>query len=201
MGYEGRSDLFPHLRERLGDVPFLVDALKGTPENIGVWQNCKRAWLAYDPKADYHVVIQDDAIVCKDFKERAEAFITKHHSDSEHRAFNFYFGNKRALRELAIEGMKKGFAIKDRPSWGVAICLPTKLIQNMVKVCDTYHNPQDDVRIGKYLVFRKMKIYYPLPSLIDHRSADETESLVGDPGRTRQAWFFIDDKKRNTLKI
>lgn len=201
MGYEGRSEFFPYLKEKLGDVPFLIDPLKGAEGHLGVWGNCRRAWLAHDPKADYHVVIQDDAIVCKDFKKRAEEFITKHHKDGENRVFNFYFGNKRALRDQAVEGMKKGFTIKNRPSWGVAICMPTKLIKDMIEKCDDYHNSQDDVRIGKYIVLRGLNIYYPLPSLIDHRVADEAESLVGDPGRHRQAWFYIDDKKRNTLKV
>jgi len=107
------------------------------------------------------------------------------------RAFGFYFGNKAIFKKLADDGMKVGYVMKRVPGWGLATCLPTVLIPRMLEVCDTFKNPQDDVRIGKFLSRNKIPIYFPMPSLVDHRWGEK--SLVGDPGRYRRAWHFIDE--------
>lgn len=194
QAHESRAGWFDYLKEKLGqDVPFAIDKGKrGDPENLGVWGNCRRAWLMYDPTALYHVVIQDDAIVCENFRELAEEFILKHAVAGDPlRAFNFYFGNKKALVPQAHRDLSQGFTIKDYPSWGVAICLPVAHIDEMVTYCDQFTGtPQDDVRIGRFIKSKAMPIYYPLPSLIDHRTGEL--SLVGDPGENRRAIYFID---------
>ena len=141
-----------------------------------------------DPKADYHVVIQDDAIICDNFREIAERTISR----DEKYAYSFYYGRRQENREQAKIGLKNGFIISNWLSWGVAICLPTKIIPQMIEFCDRYTIKNDDSRIAGFLKFHGIKIFYPMPSLVDHR-ADE-KSLVGDPGH-RQAWFFIDNKK------
>lgn len=196
QAHEKRSEWFSYLKERLGDVPFAIDrGAKGSPENIGVWENCKRAWLSHDPTSDYHLVVQDDAIVCQNFYERAIGFLEKYHSQNETRIFNFYFGNKASLREKGKNALKVGFIVKNTPSWGVGICLPTRLIPDMIKTCDTYKNPQDDVRIGKWIVKNNYPIYFPVPCFLDHRTG--VKSLVGDPGINRHAMYFIDNPERN----
>ena len=68
MAHPSREKYFGYLKERLGDIPFAIDT-----ESKGVWENCKRAWKLYDPMADFHLVVQDDAIVCDDFLEKANA--------------------------------------------------------------------------------------------------------------------------------
>lgn len=194
MAHESREHLFPYLKQMLGDIPFSIDKRAGTEGHIGIWENCKRAWGLHDPTADYHVVIQDDGIICKDFNKRAIDFLTRfdHMTDGKRdRAFSFYFGNKKVTKAIADEGMKVGYATKEILSWGVAICLPVSLIPDMIATCDTLRNPQDDVRIAKFLHRRKMTVYYPMPSLVSHRAGEK--SLVGDPGQFRKAQYFIDD--------
>lgn len=191
MAHPSRKEFFEYLKKELGkDTPFVVDYKKQ-----GVWETCKRAWRHHDPHADYHVVIQDDAILCKDFKKKAEEFLTAYTSDTDERAFSFYFGNRLADLDQAREGKKKGYAIRSVPTWGVAICLPTYMIDSMLSYCDTLkHIRQDDTRIGRFLRWRGTKVWFPIPSLVDHRTG--LDSLVGDPGKGRQARFFIDDPKR-----
>lgn len=192
MAHESRTVWFPYLRSRLGSVPFLIDkGRRHEPDNLGVWENCKRAWLAHDPKAQYHCVIQDDAIICNFFYERAEAFLQKY--GTTNRAVSFYYGNKKRVRHLADIAIRKGkdHVVKKVPSWGVAICLPTSIIPTMIKECDQMKNPQDDVRIAKFLVRQKMLVYFPMPCLVNHRAGEV--SLVGDPGPSRQAAYFIDN--------
>jgi hypothetical protein len=64
----------------------------------------------------------------------------------------------------------------------------------MIEFCDQLKIPQDDTRIANFLKINGIKVFYPIPSLIDHRS--EEKSLVGNalsPGR--RAWYFIDKTK------
>lgn len=189
MAHPSRERYFPYLEERLGDVPFSIDR-----ENAGLWANCRRAWLAHDPDAQFHVVIQDDAIVCDNFRSRAEKAIRDAGQAMEGRPFalSFYHGNKEEFAEEARQGLARGYVVRERPGWGIAICLPTALIPDMVAECDTFDMPQDDERITKFLLGRGIKVYFPMPSLIDHRTDDETPSLVGDPGKGRHAFAFID---------
>ncbi len=189
MAHPSREKYFPYLKERLGDVPFSVDR-----ENKGLWANCRRAWSHYNPEALFHTVIQDDAIVCDDFQARAEKVISDTSSVAGNSPFaiSFYHGNNVKFADRARLGLKQGYTVSDSPHWGIALCLPTAVIHDMVQECDTFTEPQDDERISRFLHNRNMKVYFPMPSLIDHRTNDETPSLVGDPGENRRAFAFID---------
>jgi hypothetical protein len=94
------------------------------------------------------------------------------------------------LMDAGKQGLKKGFVIKNMLHWGLAVCLPTDLIEEMIKFGDTMNIPQDDARISYFLQRKKMSVYYPMPCLVDHRVG---KSLVNDPGRNRTAYKFIDD--------
>lgn len=189
MAHPSREKYFPYLKARLGDAPFSVDR-----ENKGLWANCRRAWLLHNPEALFHTVIQDDAIVCDDFQVRAEKAINdaSRVMGSNPFAISFYYGNRKDFADEARLGLKQGYVVRERPGWGVAICMPTAVIPDLVRECDTFDEPQDDERISRFLHNHKMDIYFPMPSLIDHRTSDETPSLVGDPGENRCAFAFID---------
>lgn len=187
------------------EIPFSIDY-----RSAGVWANCKQSWLLYDPTAEYHVVIQDDAIVCENFLVRAEEVIEqaeKKHEELKNRplngdkigplfAINFYYGSRAKLQDEADRGLKEGFLVRHTPSWGVAICLRTEWIREMIEYCDRMNIPQDDARIAAYLKHKNIMSYFPIPSLIDHRTGKETPSLVGDPGDYRQAFYFIDRPRK-----
>lgn len=192
MAHESRIDFLPSIKEKLGDVYVSMDfGRKGMECNIGVWNNCKRAWQNHDPEADYHVVIQDDAIVCGAFYKQALTAIQLAESFSGMMpALSFYYGNRKNKLKAAEEALKTtGFVIGDRPTWGVAICLPVKLIAEMIEYCDRINIPEDDTRIGRFLKHKKIPVYFPIPSLVDHRTGHG--SLVDDPGDYRRAAFFI----------
>jgi uncharacterized protein YlaI len=189
MAHPSREKFFPYLKEKLGDVPFSID------NGMGVWKNCKAAWAMHDPTADFHVVIQDDAIICENFKEIAERTISR----NEEYAYGFYFGNRRNLRKAADEGMKRGFIISGWSTWGLALCLPTKIIGEMIKVCDRMEGDHDDTKIARFLKHKGIKTFFPMPSLIDHRIGEK--SLVKDTAMGRRAWYFIDNENKNKQKI
>lgn len=191
MAHPSREKFFPYLKEKLGDVPFSIDH-----DSAGVWPNAKKAWSMFDPGALYHLVVQDDAIVCENFRERAEeAIIDAIRKNGSRVAISFYFGNRGTFHHIAEQGLERGYCMMARTPWAVAICLPSNLIPEMLAEAETMAQPQDDVRIGKFLKARKIRVYFPMPSLIDHRTAaDGTESLVGDSGQGRKAFKFIDSK-------
>lgn len=190
MAHESRQEFFPYLAERLGNPPFSID--KAWPENIGLWANCRRAWMMHDPEAVYHVVIQDDAIVCDNFKERAfdAIYSAIRKAETSRVALSLYYGRRgNRLREAQL-ALERGYIMRQALNWGVAIVLPVDEIDRMIRVCDGLATTkQDDARIGHYLHTEKIPVYYPMPSLIDHRSG---KSLVGDPGENRHAYKFID---------
>lgn len=188
MAHPSREKFFPYLRIRLGiDTPFAVDEDGG-----GVWPTCRKAWaLSVRKDSLYHVVIQDDAIVCEDFYERAtEAIMGGLRRFGSDLAFSFYFGRRGNLTPESEKALARGWTTRVSPTWGVAICLPTHLILPMIEYADKLNHKQDDYRIGSFLRHRKIRTYFPMPSLVDHRI--HTESLVGDPGRGRCAYKFID---------
>lgn len=184
MAHPSREKFFPHLKQMLGnDVPFSIDF-----KSAGVWPNCRQAWRLFDPMAEYHVVVQDDAIVCENFLVRAQEVIEKSGGD---KAISFYFGKRGNMTEESAAALKRGFALRPSPTWGVAICLRTEWIMSMLEYADKLSNPQDDYRIAAFLKHKKIATYFPMPSLVDHRQHEK--SLVGDPGTGRCAYSFIDN--------
>lgn len=188
MAHPSRAQFFDYLREKLGDVPFSIDE-----KSEGVWPNCRRAWKLYDPEAEYHLVVQDDAVICDNFLERALKEIERSGGD---KAISFYFGLRGNLTEEASRALERGFAIRPGLHWGVAVCLRTEWIEEMLEYTQIFSTWRDDARISGWLKHKKISTFYPMPSLIDHRTADETESLVGDPGRSRRAYKFIDKHEK-----
>lgn len=192
MAHPSREEFFPYLKEKLGDVPFAIDT-----EGKGEWDTCKRAWMMYDPEAEWHVVIQDDALICKEFVCVAVDVIkrAKEVLRTDNYACNFYYGYRRSARQEGEDAFKRGYWINKYPKWGVAICIQTKYIKEMVNFGDTdigspRWGTRDDERIGAFISSKKMPIYFPMPSIVDHRHG---KSLVGDPGENRGAYKFIDN--------
>lgn len=190
MAHPSRAHLFPYLSRMLGDVKFSIDE-----KSEGPWPNAKRAWSMRDPEAKYHVVVQDDAIVCENFEKRASEFIVKMENifPKEKLAFSFYYGRRSENEKHAKIGMANGFVASRWVSWGVAICMPTDAVEKMIEFCGKYTIKNDDTRIANFLKFHDYKICFPMPSLIDHRH--DEKSLVGDGGG-RRAWYFIDNVKK-----
>lgn len=157
------------------------------------WSNGKRAWEAHDPGADYHLVIQDDAIVCEDLLaglEEAldvlgpEGLVSAYTGTGRPDQYNV----RRGLRHAA----EKGHSWMPTKSlcWGVAIIAPTPTIGDMLRWCS--HSSKSrmnyDMRVGRY--YRDVlgwRTWYTVPSLVDHA---EGPSLVGHDGTKRVAHQF-----------
>lgn len=164
------------------------------------WDTGRRALLAYDKSADWHVVVQDDAILCPNFLPGVEAALA---SVPLEVPVSFYTGKTRPFHAYvkgAVEGCKQSgktwFTMRG-PLWGPAIALPTVYIDDLVADCDRWDNiPNYDLRIGEWFTERKIQCWYSVPSLVDHRVGEENPSLVkgryGHDGRV--AFEFIGDR-------
>jgi hypothetical protein len=159
MMHPSRKEYLPYLKSKLGDVPVAMD------EGCGLIQNCKNAWLLHDPTADYHVVIQDDCIVCDDFYIRAIA----HLDNANGLPASFFYSQSKFYNKFKKERVETGAIIKKAIYGGLAICLPVKLIPEMLAFYDKQKIPFDDHRIGLFCMSKKLNIYNPFPCLIDHR--------------------------------
>jgi len=186
MMHPSREEFKDYLKSKLGDVPLSMD------NGIGIWANCKQAWRLHNPEAEWHVVIQDDAIVCDDFLRKAENEIMKAEELGCDYA-NFFFGKRKLMDVHQKFGMQHGYWMSGWLHWGIAICAKVKHIEPMLKFGDTMNIPQDDTRLANYVKSQRLKVYYPIPSLIEHRIG---KSLVGDRGVERTAFLFIDNIKK-----
>jgi len=184
MAHPSRKEWVSYLHEKLGDVPVSWD------EGDGIWENRKRATMMFDPNASHHLVVQDDALICKDFYERAQAEIEKRPDW----AFSFYLGNRKQRPSIAAQAMRSlpqgGVEMPRITTWGLAIVLPTKIIgPGMWRYCENLKtdSKHDDTRVAKWVKHKRVRLWYPLPCLVEHR---EGESLVGN-SHGRSAVAFV----------
>jgi hypothetical protein len=71
MAHPSREQYFPYLSDKLG-IPvsdFCID------QKNCLLENSKASWMKHDPDASFHCVVQDDSVLCDNFREKAEAFI------------------------------------------------------------------------------------------------------------------------------
>jgi hypothetical protein len=180
MAHPKRADFFDYLKSKLGDVPFSIDDGRGL-----IW-NCRNAWSMYDVKADYHVVIQDDAIVCENFMERAIAVLKK----ANGLPVSFFHVSPISYKKYREQREKTGAIIQPVLSGGVALCLPVNLISSMLEHYDADKVPHDDHRIGRFLMSINTPLYFPIPSLIDHRTGNA--SMMWRKPSSHRANEYID---------
>ena len=72
MAHPSRSHWVHELRERVG----IEYANVAWDRGLGIWDTCSRAWEMHDPAATHHLVLQDDALPCRDLLAGLEAAIT-----------------------------------------------------------------------------------------------------------------------------
>ena len=198
MAHESRIDRMDYLLDTLGDVPIFMDHGNiGDPGNLGPWGNAKRAWKAFDPKADFHMVVQDDVAFRKRFIERLVGLLSKY--GPEYAYCLFANANGRCVDADFKRQMLKpvGVATHKELYWAQTVLLPTRIINEMIPFADSCQYDRgrgtwvdDDARISEYLKHIGMKVIYPIPSLVNHNK--KLNSLIGyGHNRGRQARYFI----------
>jgi hypothetical protein len=183
MAHPKRSHLVAGLIEALGigDDRMVLDRKNDR------WDTGRRAWEAHDPDADWHVVIQDDAIACADLVAGLARALD--HVPAEC-IVSPYVGTRRPAKrkvERAVDAARAADAswiVMQALNWGVGIAAPVWTIPEMVAWCETETAyPNYDKRVGRYyLRVLGWHTWCTWPSLLDHR--DDEPSLCSDgPGQ------------------
>lgn len=183
---------------RAGDVPALLRDLDAPATVVwdeinDRWHTGRRSLLAFDPHATHHLVVQDDAILCRELVPMLEERVLEAVPDHP---IALYTGAARpranyveARIAWAMEHGEAWLAMEG-PLWGVAIVLPTRFIAPAVTWGDRHPEILNyDIRLARYFKSIRTSCFYTVPSLVDHRDG---ESLVeGRNGKGRKAFRFI----------
>lgn len=173
MAHPDRAPAVAELTAALGqEVPIHWDP-EGPPSGAGdrVWRVARKAWEMADPAAAYHVLIQDDALVCPDFLAGVERALQAVPGDV---VVSPYLGSGRTVPlrwgQMAQKANTIGasWIVSGRVMWGVCLILPTPRIPEMIKWCDRKSGMPDDMRVGAWAVRHDIDVWYTWPSLVDH---------------------------------
>lgn len=183
MAHPRRADLVEDLLRRLDrPVPVVWDKINDRHET-GL-----RALQAFDPAATHHLVIQDDALPCRDLLasiERALAYVPDGHPAS------FYLGRVKPFRQeinrLLAHSEGASWLRFDGPYWGPAVVVPTANLPALTEWWTTRKAQviqNYDRRISWWHRRHGFSCWYSWPSLVDHRGDD---SLVAGHTAARHA--------------
>jgi len=163
--------------------PLLLNATVVWDRKNDRWDTGRRSLLAFDPNAKWHLVVQDDALLCPRFLATVCKAL-KHVPDVP---VAFYVGKaaphgpgiRRTVQRALDEG--RPWIVTRGPLWGPAVATPTKMIDEMVSACDLSTTPNYDLRMAEYHASQGHSCWYSIPNLVDHRRGLTEPSLV--PGR------------------
>jgi len=137
-----------------------------------VWRTARGAWLLADPAADWHVLIQDDALPCEDFLAGLERALEHVPPDA---VVSGYLGTGRTVPirwealARAADSAGASWVRTGKLMWGVCIVLPVRLIPEMIERADRRAGIPDDMRVAGWAERTGREVWYPWPSLVDHR--------------------------------
>lgn len=150
-------------------------------EQSNEWHTGKRSLEAGIGKGDWHVVIQDDAILTPYFYENIEGAIL---ALKEKSLISLYTGTARPLGgrvKQAVKNAPDGSWIVFRQLlWGVGIVLPSDHIEPLLEFVKGIELQYDN-KIGEFYCRNGLSVYYCVPSLVDHD--DSLDSLIAGHGR------------------
>ena len=182
---------------RTSQVVDLLGALD-RPARVA-WDRCNdrhdtgiRALEAFDPDCSHHLVVQDDALVCRDLVagiDAALAFVP------DGAPLVGYVGRvkpfRREIERLVAQAGDASWLRMPGIYWGPAIVVPTEHIGEIAawwqsRAAQKITNY--DRRLSAWYQAHGIDAWYPWPSLVDHRG---DESLVEGHGAGRRAHRFI----------
>lgn len=147
------------------------------------------------PMARAHVVvIEDDAVLCRDFIARAEAALAERPGEFVH------FYPRRAAAVLALQRGERWYST--RADWinSQAIALPVSRVEDFIRFGDRIPDSNREVgwgadtRLREFLIDRQLDMHFPLPALVQH--GEPSTSFLGNQNRNRTTPIFADDVER-----
>lgn len=188
MAHPKRKQAAEDLQNDLWTYPF-TDVWITYDEQNSEWHTGERAIRSGANKGDWHLVIQDDAVLTPYFYENIEAALRTIDTKT---LVSLYTGQCRPLGERVKQAVDTAAA--EQASWlkhymlcwGVAILIPSDHIEPMLDFVndDRYKDTPYDVRIGIFYQRNMLPIYYTNPSLVDHN--DAIGSLLDHDARAKE---------------
>lgn len=156
MAHPSRKKFIPYLLKHIPEAKVFYDL------GFGLKQNAINCWKSYDKTADYHIVIQDDAIICEDFLNKIIPYL------KQNKEVISFFLSKR-LKEGKLKETDLFFE-RNFLTGAVCLAIRTDHIEHIIKYLTQAKIENDDTIIGTYCKDHKLKAYYSKPSLVDHRT-------------------------------
>lgn len=186
MAHPGRTRAARRLAAELG-APIVWD------RGHGVWDTGRRALLACDQDATHHLVVQDDATLCRDLLDGLEIALRY----AGQRPVGLYVGQRadgrrqasvaRGVYRAATDGTP-WISARRWPLWGVASVHPTEMIDDLVRHGDIHGQAgRYDWNTRHYYRQVGVDAWYTWPSLVNHRPGP---SLLGN-ANGQAAWRFL----------
>ncbi len=183
----------PSRKEYVDYLLTKIDADVIWDETNNVWDTRRRCLEDHLNKdKDFAITIQDDALIADDFKKKAERVICDKYG---HRAYNFFYMKGRHPIEEFFVAKNRGGVIKGLFVNEIAFAIPTNIIPELIIACD---GADSDAPLAKY-ISKKLKTYYPLPSIADHRTIESI--YYGNKANTKERvawWFEGNDPEKHT---
>lgn len=184
MAHPDRETQVAELQEMLDrELPVAWDPKPVSLDPGQRWANARRAWEMADPDADWHLVLQDDALPCPDLLDGLAKGLDFVPANT---VVSCYFSHVRPFpaRTLSAgsQADREGASWIDSRFvwWGVALAAPVREVPAMLAMGDKRHEAYDR-RIGLHFRNKRWRCWHPYPSLVDHR--DDQSLLDHKPGR------------------
>jgi hypothetical protein len=155
-----------------------------------MWANGVRSWQHHDETADWHLVIQDDAVACEDLLLGLERALERVPASATASA---YMGNQprgQRAAQAAQEYDDTSFVRLSRLVWGVAMIAPVYTIGDMLRWTRNYDCPGYDTRVAMYyraalgfpcwFTWPSLADHHEGPSLIDHSDGRRAVNFAGE---------------------
>lgn len=155
------------------------------------WNTGRASWELHDPHSDWHVVVQDDALVCKEF----EATVTKALAACPEGPVSLYAGKPfpeadRVGQSIArAKAAGKHWFTMQGPVWGVCIAAPTKMIGDLLEHAEGNGVDPYDLKLATTFGRWGMPCWYSVPSLVDHRISPSMVNNLKVLDRQAHEWI------------
>ena len=176
MAHSKRKKQAQLLHKELANYPF--EEVSITWDEINEeWETGVRALKAGIGRGDWHVIIQDDAILSPEFYSNICGAVAHVPTRS---LISLYTGTSRPLGKRVKTAVDKAYFATWLEfmmlMWGVGLLIPSDHIEPMLEFVKD-RDEVYDTRIGYFYQRNRLPVYYTMPSLVDHD--DEMGSLLG----------------------
>lgn len=187
MAHPSRQKNVDKLLSILGDVPVSMDY-----ESKGLLWNCVESWKLHNPKAEFHCVLQDDVELASDFREKAEYHVLNGKSKYGELAYIFCLMNRKRFKQPVKDAIKRNadHILLNNLHTGNSICLATKHINDMLSRFNDIDVWADDQRINHWVNKRGLKVYIPIPNIVNHLNIKSLHSHNKSDIKTRVSINF-----------